>query len=161
LDDLKEIPKSQRLPLEKARIDQFTQEREDHEAEVARLKSNKDLLQLALSAKLCRAQEVRAGAKNEIRLERKYAAEGGGIVDQTKLYELQRQMRESDEQAADSVATLRDLNRKQLPCTTAAVQRARYCVAVDLGEDATPPDGPNFDCDAAELIAAREVVEGN
>jgi hypothetical protein len=159
LDDLKQVPKDQLLAVEEARIDRLRKERDDSTAELERLKTSRDLLHLAHSAKLCRVQEVRAGAKNEIRLERKYAAEGGGVVDQRKLYELQQQMRESDEQAAASIAALRDLSRKPLSCETAAVQRALYCVAVDLGETVTPPDGPNFDCDAVELIAAREVVE--
>ena len=77
------------------------------------------------------------------------------------LYELQQQLRQSDDEAAESIAALKELGRKQLSCRTPAVLRARYCVAVDLGEEASPPDVTEFRLRRPRPVACFSLGHGN
>jgi hypothetical protein len=67
---------------------------------------------IGLSAVVCAFSYLRRHAVEEIATERKYAAEGGGIVDMKKLHDLQNQMRLADESLARLGARAAD----PLPC---------------------------------------------
>lgn len=113
----------------------------DEEAKAQRksaIWSNPLILQTSLSACLCHDAEVRAATLAEIRKEQKYARIGGGIVDKSKLYELQGKLREVDDSDADTRSALKKIGKKVLGCSDRDVGRFSRCMRDQHGDECTP-----------------------
>ena len=84
--------------------------------------------QLMASLAICFLGGLREQLLAEIRTEQKYAAQGGGIVDKRKIYDLQRQMRFADERAAQLLAGLKRGGEAALKCKHELVAASALCV---------------------------------
>lgn len=113
-------------------------ERSRQEAEAAQrinaAQLNPKIMQPALSAALCFDASVRIRALSEIRKQQRYAKIGGGIIDRQAIYELQRTVREADEDASKSRAALKELKVPALTCKRQDVLRFYACFE-DKGAD--------------------------
>jgi hypothetical protein len=123
---------------------QFEADQENSRAELA---SDPKQAAQVLSAFVCHNLAIRAEEKKEIDDERKYAREGGGVVDLAKIHENQDGMRLVDEKNMEIVTVLkRRYGRRPLPCGATAKELAPEAQSVidsvpesivaDLGEHA-------------------------
>lgn len=88
--------------------------------------ANPKAQRLARSAALCYWAAVRSVAKDEIATEQRYAREGGGVVNNAKLYAQQQRMRRADE---TSGRLRKNLKGSPLSCKDKTVAISMYCLA--------------------------------
>ncbi len=98
---------------------------------LAARQENPRFMQLAWSSVICRWTSIRTDAKREIEKERKYAREGGGVVDLGALHAEQQRMRRADEHSEHARSELRNWKAKPLPCKETLVFAAVVCLAAD------------------------------
>ena len=89
-----------------------------------------------LSVILCRYQEYRAQKVAAIAEEKKYAHEGGGVVDASKLYELQQEMKVTDAGIAVARRLLRETGLEARACGARLVKIATDCLSERLEDRA-------------------------
>jgi hypothetical protein len=134
------------------------QEKADAESKrrerVVALVSDRPTMQVALSAMICVETVERAAALREIAAEKKYARVGG-VQNNSKLYELQRQVRSHDERKLEWQKGLKVRKLKALGCALATVRPVVECILqpVDAPSCAESPTMDPFDL--AKLIEDR------
>lgn len=127
-------------------------EREKLEAAIEKAQEDPDIGRLVWSAVICSWEADRRNAKDEIRQEQKYAAEGGGIVDMRLLHEGQQKMRRADERIERAKAAMADRKLKPMGCQTDKVRAIAFCIALNRG---VVEDRDESGCD---LLIARVLV---
>lgn len=106
------------------------------------------------SAKICLDQQIRANAAKEVKTEKRYAAELGGVVDMQRLHALQQIARAMDERVKARTASMKKAKHKVLPCTNAKVKLATKCIPPDYVEDERLlPEQDPADCTSADAKA--------
>jgi hypothetical protein len=133
--DLSVIPEEQRLPEEQAAL------AEKIAARIALKETRRresKWMRPALSAKLCIATDQRRGLKGEIKAEYKYGRIGG-VVDKSRLYDLQTEIREQDQIIATVKASLRALKARPAACRDPLVVKVYDCL-VQIARTGTSPD---------------------
>lgn len=156
LDDLLDIEEQYRIPEERALIAELEAARA---ALIRKRQADPKWLGVALSAVICRATDEKADLAKEIRAENNYARQYGGVVDKGKIYDLQLQIRERDEEIAELRGRLRKTRAAQIGCGAPLVRKVATC----LPREGSVSDAP--DCasavvrDHVELAIAPVVIE--
>lgn len=129
-----------------------------NEAELARVRASATAQEEAASAWLCWYRQLKPWAKSEIEAERKYAREGGGIINKSKVYALQGKMREADAGAGRAVLALRKAHATPTACATKKMKQAVQCIRRSEAGEAVGVVGAFEDiCDQA---FAKLVLDG-
>jgi hypothetical protein len=135
LDDLLEIDEQYRTPEEQERIAKEAAARAEF---IRKRQADPKWLGVALSGVICRATAEKVDLATEIRTEQKYAREYGGVVDKAKIYDLQQQIRERDEEISELRTRLRKAHATQTNCGAPLVKKVALCVP----RDGSFPVGP-------------------
>jgi hypothetical protein len=116
----------------------------------------------AASTAICFFAELRKQVLEEIKTEKRYAAEGAGIIDVKKMYDLQRELRYVD----DAVATIRsgliDQDAKAVACDAPLVQKAALCVGhrvMNTFPQGSSPESVERFCTSDEMVALADLVQ--
>lgn len=133
------------------------QEREATERLLAERQENPKFMQLAWSTIICRWTTIRADAKREISKERKYAREGGGVVDLERLYGAQRRMRRADEQSERARTELRDWKVAPLSCREKVVLLSLVCLVADEERVELDEDSRSA-CHSLDMVLLVETI---
>lgn len=120
---------------------------------VEKLMSSKPVVQLALSALVCVTNNERAGALRAIADEKKYARLGG-VQNNTKIYELQQSIRESDQRVARFSRELKTRNASATRCSDPKVRQVATCITAAI------EDGPCLVDDVKGPLQVVRVIEG-
>jgi hypothetical protein len=114
------------------------------------------------STAICFFSELRKQVQDEIKTEKRYAAEGAGIINMDKMYELQRELRYIDEAVATTRTDLADRGAKPLACPALLVQKAALCVGwrvMNTFPRGSSPDAVEHFCMSDEMRAMVELVD--
>lgn len=130
IDEIRAIPAEYQLPEERERLAIVAAaEARARRERVARKLKDPKIMRVVYSAVLCNDQVERKAATDEIAAEKKYARQGGGVVDNRKLYTLQQKQRTIDEGAAKNREDLRALRVAPLGCRDRLVAKLAACIA--------------------------------
>jgi hypothetical protein len=113
------------------------------------------------STAICYFSELRKQIRDEIKTEKRYAAEGAGIINMEKMYELQRELRYIDEAVATIRSDLTDRGAKPLACPALLVQKGALCVGwrvMNTFPQGNSPDAVEHFCSSDEMRAMVELV---
>jgi hypothetical protein len=105
---------------------------------------------------------LRKQIQEEIKTEKRYAAEGAGIIDMRKMYDLQRQLKYLDGAVATVRSDLSDKAAKPLDCSAIVVQKAALCVGYDVIRtfpNGTSPEAVERFCGSDEMQALSGLVD--
>ncbi len=125
----------QRLDAESRREREAAESEAREEAAMEPIRSNPKVVQLVISAEMCREQKARAGALAEINKQKKYSRIGGVVV-LKRIADLQDELRDADERIAVQKKRLKEGKFSPLACASAPVQGLLKCA--DESEQSLP-----------------------
>lgn len=133
-------------------------EQEETEHLLTALQQDPGAMRLVWSSVICRWTAIRADAKREIELEKKYADEGGGVVNKANLYSEQQRMRRADERIDRARHELREFDAKPpLPCKDKSVFAPVACLTAEWQGVDLDDDGRRI-CHSRDMVLLNEVV---
>lgn len=112
-----------------------------------RVRNDPRLMRLALSARICRLQDVRAETIGEIAKQRKYSAIGG-VVDLNVMHTLQRRLRAVDEFTEADRAEFKHRKARPFGCRSNEVKAINMCIG----------DSELAVCVAEPMPTLREII---
>lgn len=158
LDELLEIDEQYRTPEEQERI---VKEAAARAKRIRLRQADPKWLGPALSGVICRATAEKADLAKEIRTEQGYARQYGGVVDKVKIYDLQQEIRDRDEEIAELRTRLREARGSQISCAASLVKKIALCIPRDGAYPAAPECADPVVRDHVEIAIAPLVVEVN
>jgi hypothetical protein len=153
LGEIVAIPPSERLPEEQQRIDDEAAKRK---ASIEAHRSDKKWTGPLLSSAICFCGQAKAAAADEIKTEKSYAAQYGGIVDKEKLYNLQLMIRSLDETSAATRDLMRKLRVSSLSCSDKTVKLLVACLPFGQYQGG---GGANEACKTKQVDDFAELVD--
>lgn len=146
-EDIERIDVRYRLPEEESRLRSEAERRKEL---IARLRADPRFRDVEFARRICEAKRQRTDAIAEMRTEKRYARVGG-VESLTKVYSLQNDVRDADEEIRAVRAEARSVHAKVPGCEIMAVRDAISCAGL-----VTPP--PPAQCLAGDNPARAWVA---